>query len=240
MQTGILTTNLKPFLVSSAQPWIKENSTPYSDLAALYLPRSGEHRIKMIIPGHTNCPILSRRKSRHERAKTETFFQFQRLPTEIRLMVWEIEARRRRLVGHNFCARDLLSLSTPHRTWNGPPTIAHVCRESRHVALQHGHIHTIPYRGLVRTNYRRMWFGNRDIALVQMWPALSTRLRSEARVVLLYHLPQLHDMVKYWCIEELLIPCDIHRGYWEEALYRVFQTLALTKNTIKVVNCKQA
>lgn len=85
-----------------------------------------------------------------------------------------------------------------------------------------------------------MWFGHRDIALVQMWPALSTRLRSEARVVMLYNLPQLHDMVKYWCIEELLIPCDIHRGYWEEAVYRVFQTLALTKNTIKVVNCKQA
>lgn len=194
----------------------------------------------MIIPGHTNCPILSRRKSRHKRAQTETFFQFQRLPAEIRVMVWEIEARRRRLVGHNFCARDLLFLSTPHRTWNGPPAIAHVCRESRHVALQHGHIHTIPYRGLMRTNYRRMWFGHRDIALVQMWPALSTRVRSEVRFMMLYNLPQLHDMVKYWYIEELLIPCDIHRGYWEEAVYRVFQTLALTKNTIKVVNCKQA
>ncbi|KAI4592357.1 hypothetical protein KJ359_011297 [Pestalotiopsis sp. 9143b] len=43
-------------------------------------------------------------------------------------------------------------------------------------------------------------------------------------------------MVKHWCIEEILIPCDIHRGYWEAAVYRAFQTLALAENTIKVVN----
>ncbi|KAI0900692.1 hypothetical protein F4806DRAFT_165234 [Annulohypoxylon nitens] len=84
----------------------------------------------------------------------ENFPQFTRLPTEIRRLIWIHALPRGRI--------QLFAKNVPWENWRLlPPVIAHVCQESREVAMNHAVVRGFPTAEDTETT---TWFiGSRDI-----------------------------------------------------------------------------
>ncbi|OTB16417.1 hypothetical protein K445DRAFT_101004 [Daldinia sp. EC12] len=84
----------------------------------------------------------------------QSFPQFPRLPTEIRRLIWLHALPRGRI--------QLFAKNVPWENWRLlPPVVAHVCRESREVALNYSVVRGFPTAEDVDTT---TWFiGSRDI-----------------------------------------------------------------------------
>ncbi|KAI2463755.1 hypothetical protein F4781DRAFT_106765 [Annulohypoxylon bovei var. microspora] len=84
----------------------------------------------------------------------QTFPQFIRLPTEIRRLIWIHALPRGRI--------QLFAKNVPWENWRLlPPVAAHVCRESREVAMNHAVVRGFP---TAEDTHTTTWFiGSRDI-----------------------------------------------------------------------------
>ncbi|KAI8960639.1 hypothetical protein F5Y11DRAFT_329001 [Daldinia sp. FL1419] len=84
----------------------------------------------------------------------QSFPQFPRLPTEIRRLIWVHALPRGRI--------QLFAKNVPWENWRLlPPVIAHVCRESREVAVNHSVVRGFPTAEDIHTT---TWFiGSRDL-----------------------------------------------------------------------------
>ncbi|KAI0853834.1 hypothetical protein F5Y00DRAFT_250509 [Daldinia vernicosa] len=84
----------------------------------------------------------------------QSFPQFPRLPTEIRRLIWVHALPRGRI--------QLFAKNVPWENWRLlPPVVAHVCQESREVAVNHSVVRGFPTAEDIHTT---TWFiGSRDI-----------------------------------------------------------------------------
>ncbi|KAF7540005.1 hypothetical protein G7054_g1683 [Neopestalotiopsis clavispora] len=201
-----------------------------------------------MVRNHQNCPLIVSRKLVKDAdkyaAKSQVTFPFMSLPVELRDIVWQFAAQRRRLVGAELHSNRriwtaIFGSIPPHCSWNTPPAIAHVCYHSRFVAFKYGQIFGT-FRGYPP------YFRDKIDACLYGYDGLNHQLWRNSNDVLLFkYMDQLlftNEYMGRYCKynEEALIACNIFTGYWEQQILDFLRALQkhpfADGKAVKIVN----